>query len=107
MLDMHDYNGQRAIEAAGLMTEFRASVLEGRQAMRALGQDGRVLFEKGDDGTGGRPEAQRADLRRMLLDALPHDTVHWGRKVTGARSLGDGRIRPRAMPSPVLTVSRC
>ena len=91
MLDIHDCNGQRAIEVAGLMTELRTIVLEGRQAMRALGQDGRVLFEKGADGTGGRPEAQRADLRRMLLDALPHDTVHWGRKVTGARSLGDGR----------------
>lgn len=38
MLEIHDYNGQRAIEAARLMTEFRAIVLEGRQAMRALGR---------------------------------------------------------------------
>ncbi|WP_327092571.1 FAD-dependent monooxygenase [Nonomuraea sp. NBC_01738] len=91
MLDIHDYNGQLALEAAGLMEEFRAIVLEGRQAVRALGQDGAVLFEKADDGTGGRPEAQRADLRRMLLDALPEGTVRWGGKVTGARSLGGGR----------------
>ncbi|WP_406068792.1 FAD-dependent monooxygenase [Streptomyces sp. NBC_01020] len=91
MLDIHDYNGQLALEAAGLMEEFRAIVLEGRQAIRALGQDGAVLFEKADDGTGGRPEAQRADLRRMLLDALPEGTVRWGRKVTGAGNLGGGR----------------
>ncbi len=52
MLDIHDCNGQLAIEAAGLMKGFRAIVLEGRQAMRALGQDGRVLFRKSDDGTG-------------------------------------------------------
>ncbi|MFE0148965.1 FAD-dependent oxidoreductase [Nonomuraea sp. NPDC059007] len=91
MLDIHHYNGQLALEAAGLMEEFRAIVVEGRQAIRGLAPDGAVLFEKADDGTGGRPEAQRADLRRMLLDALPEGTVRWGRKVTGARSLGGGR----------------
>ncbi|WP_405463886.1 FAD-dependent monooxygenase [Streptomyces jietaisiensis] len=91
MLDIHDYNGQLAIEAAGLREAFRALVLEGRQAMRALSEDGTLLFEKADDGRGGRPEAQRADLRRMLLDALPAGTVNWGAKVTGARGLGEGR----------------
>ncbi|ROS44687.1 FAD-dependent oxidoreductase [Amycolatopsis thermoflava] len=91
MLDIHDYNGQLAVEAAGLMAEFRGLVLEGRQAMRILDQGGTVLFEKSDDGTGGRPEVQRGELRRMLLDALPAGTVHWGHKASGARTLGDGR----------------
>ncbi|MFB9689885.1 FAD-dependent oxidoreductase [Amycolatopsis plumensis] len=91
MLDIHDYNGQVAVEAAELMEEFRALILPGRQAMRVLDRHGTVLFEEPDDGTGGRPEVQRADLRRMLLDALPDGTVHWGHKVTGARALGDGR----------------
>lgn len=83
MLDIHDYNGQIAVEAAGLMDEFQRLVLPGRQAMRVLDSDGTVLFEKGDDGTGGRPEVQRADLRQMLLDSLPSGTVRWGCKVTG------------------------
>ncbi|MEV6711100.1 NAD(P)/FAD-dependent oxidoreductase [Lentzea sp. NPDC051208] len=83
MLDIHDYNGQIAVEAAGLMDEFQRLVLPGRQAMRVLDSDGAVLFEKGDDGTGGRPEVQRADLRQMLLGSLPAGTVRWGRKVTG------------------------
>ncbi|OXM46795.1 FAD-dependent oxidoreductase [Amycolatopsis alba] len=91
MLDIHDYNGQLALEAAELMDEFRGIVLEGRQALRALDIDGTVLFERADDGTGGRPEAQRGDLRRMLLDSLPEGTVRWGHKVTGARTLDDGR----------------
>jgi 2-polyprenyl-6-methoxyphenol hydroxylase-like FAD-dependent oxidoreductase len=91
MLDIHDYNGQLAVEAAGLMDGFRGLVLDGRQAMRVLDRHGTVLAEEADDGTGGRPEVQRADLRRMLLDALPDGTVHWGHKVTGARALGDGR----------------
>ncbi|GII86589.1 oxidoreductase [Sphaerisporangium siamense] len=91
MLDIHDYNGQLAVEAAGLMDEFRGLVLEGRQAMRILNPDGTVLFEKADDGTGGRPEVQRAELRRILLESLPAGTVRWGRKAGGARALGDGR----------------
>lgn len=91
MLDIHDYNGQLALEAAGLMDEFRAVVLEGRQAMRVLGTDGALLFEQADDGTGGRPEAMRGELRRILLDSLPAGTVRWGHKVSGARTLGEGR----------------
>ncbi|MFI7103696.1 FAD-dependent oxidoreductase [Streptomyces sp. NPDC050161] len=91
MLDIHDYNGQLAIAAAGLVDEFRGIVLEGRQAMRILDRDGTVLFEKADDGTGGRPEVQRGELRQMLLDSLPDGTVRWGHKVSGVRALGDGR----------------
>ncbi|MFD3837540.1 FAD-dependent oxidoreductase [Streptomyces sp. NPDC058642] len=91
MLDIHDYNGQLALEAAGLMDEFRAIILEGRQAMRVLDRDGTVLFEEGDDGTGGRPEVQRSELRQILLDSLPAGTVRWGHKASGTRALGEGR----------------
>ncbi|AUA13169.1 FAD-dependent monooxygenase [Streptomyces sp. SID8382] len=91
MLDIHDYNGQLALDAAGLMDEFRGLILEGRQAIRILGRDGAVLFDQPDDGTGGRPEVQRGELRRILLESLPADTVRWGHKVSGVRSLGGGR----------------
>lgn len=91
MLDIHDYNGQLALKTAGLMDEFGALVLEGRQAMRLLAPDGTVLFDKADDGTGGRPEVQRGELRQMLLDSLPPGTVRWGHKARLVRSLGEGR----------------
>lgn len=91
MLDIHDYNGQLALEAADLMDEFRAIIIEGRQAMKVLGPDGAVRFHQADDGTGGRPEVQRGELRQILLDSLPPGTVRWGRKATGSRTLGDGR----------------
>ncbi|WP_306318982.1 MULTISPECIES: NAD(P)/FAD-dependent oxidoreductase [unclassified Streptomyces] len=91
LLDIHDYNGQLALEAADLMDEFHGIVLEGRQALRILEPDGTVLFEKDDDGTGGRPEAPRGELRRILLASLPAGTVRWGHKVTGVRTLGGGR----------------
>ncbi|MBF6062031.1 FAD-dependent monooxygenase [Nocardia terpenica] len=91
MLDIHDYNGQLAIGAADLIDEFGSLVLEGRQSTRILDPDGTVLFDKTDDGTGGRPEVQRGELRRMLLDSLPTGTVYWGDKVSGVRALGEGR----------------
>ncbi|MFD8985972.1 FAD-dependent oxidoreductase [Streptomyces sp. NPDC059564] len=91
LLDIHDYNGQLALEAAGLMDEFRAIVLEGRQAMRVLDPDGTVLLDKADDGTGGRPEVQRGELRQILLDSLPAGTVRWGHKVSSTRTVGPRR----------------
>ena len=90
-LDMHEYNGQLALEAAGLTDEFHAIIHEGGEATRLLDQHGTVLLDEPDDGTGGRPEVLRGDLRRILLDSLPDDVIQWGRKVTGVRSLGDGR----------------
>ncbi|MGH4032094.1 FAD-dependent oxidoreductase [Actinomycetota bacterium Odt1-20B] len=90
MLDIHERSGQLALRAAGLMDEFRGIVLEGRQALRLLGRDGTVLFDRADDGTGGSPEVQRGELRQMLLDALPDGTVHWGHKATGVRPLAEG-----------------
>ncbi|MDW6060514.1 NAD(P)/FAD-dependent oxidoreductase [Streptomyces sp. FXJ1.4098] len=91
MLDIHDYNGQLALEAAGLMDEFHAIILEGRQTMRVLDPDGTVVLDKADDGTGGRPEVQRGELRQILLDSLPAGTVRWGHEVSGVRALGEGR----------------
>ncbi|WP_030682598.1 FAD-dependent oxidoreductase [Streptomyces cellulosae] len=91
MLDIHERDGQAALRAAGLIDEFRALVLEGREATRVLDRDGTVLLDMPDDGTGGRPEVQRGELRRILLDSLPVDTVRWGHKVTGVRALGGSR----------------
>ena len=48
--------------------------------MRVLDPHGTVLFDKADDGTGGRPEVQRGELRQLLLDALPAGTVQWGQR---------------------------
>ncbi|MFJ6016332.1 FAD-dependent oxidoreductase [Streptomyces sp. NPDC092952] len=91
MLDIHEHDGQLALEAAGLTAEFHGAVVEGRQAMRILSPDGTVLLDKADDGTGTRPEVHRADLRRILLDSLPDGTVRWGRRARTARTLGEGR----------------
>ncbi|MGW5866682.1 FAD-dependent oxidoreductase [Streptomyces sp. NPDC055239] len=89
MLDIHEDNGQPALQAADLMDEFRGLVLEGREATRVLASDGTVLFD--DDSERGRPEVLRGELRRILLESLPAGTVRWGHKVSGVRAIGGGR----------------
>lgn len=59
--------------------------------MRILDSRAVVRMDEPDDGDGGRPEVDRGRLRDLLLGSLPDGTVHWGRKVTGARPLGHGR----------------
>jgi 2-polyprenyl-6-methoxyphenol hydroxylase-like FAD-dependent oxidoreductase len=90
-LDIHDYNGQLALEAAGLTGQFRAIIHEGGEATHVIDQNGTVLLDEPDDGTGGRPEVLRGDLRRILLDSLPEGVIQWGRAVAGARPLAGGR----------------
>ncbi|GAA5105884.1 FAD-dependent oxidoreductase [Nocardia iowensis] len=105
MLDIHDYNGQLAIEAAGLTDEFRDIILQGRQAMRILAPDGTILLDKADGGNGGRPEVQRGDLRQILLDSLPVGAVQWGRKVVSTRSLGEGHHEVTFADGDTITTS--
>jgi 2-polyprenyl-6-methoxyphenol hydroxylase-like FAD-dependent oxidoreductase len=91
-VDIHEEDGQAALAAAGLTDEFRAIIHEGGEALRVLGQDGAVLLDgPADDGTAGRPEVLRGDLRQILLDALPAETVKWGKKLARVAALGDGR----------------
>jgi 2-polyprenyl-6-methoxyphenol hydroxylase-like FAD-dependent oxidoreductase len=91
MLDIHENNGQLALKAAGLFAEFRKIIHAGGEATRVLDQHGNVLLDERDDGTGGRPEVPRGELRRILLDSLPGGTVRWGCKLTAVSPLGGGR----------------
>lgn len=91
MLDIHDDNGQLALKAAGLFDAFLGLIHDGGQASRVLDRHGTVLLDEPDDGTGGRPEVLRGELRRILLAALPAETIQWGKKLTGVAALGNGR----------------
>jgi len=90
-LDIHAHDGQVALAAAGLTDAFRAIIHPGGEATRMLDRHGTVLFEQADDGTGGRPEVLRGDLRRILLQSLPPETIQWGKKLNEVTALGDGR----------------
>ncbi|OKI02324.1 FAD-dependent oxidoreductase [Streptomyces sp. CB02923] len=105
LLDIHPYNGQQALEAAGLIEKFRDLVLPGRESYRVLDQAGTVLLDLPDDGEGERPEVSRGELRQMLLDSLPESVVHWNRKVRGLHSLGGGRHELRFADGSTVSTS--
>jgi 2-polyprenyl-6-methoxyphenol hydroxylase-like FAD-dependent oxidoreductase len=90
-LDIHEHDGQAALAAAGLIDEFRAIIRAGGQASRVLDRHGQVLLEEPDTGTGGRPEVLRGDLRRILLESVPPETIRWGKKLRDVAALGNGR----------------
>src|SRR5580693_1122967 len=102
-LDIHEHNGQLALEAAGLTDAFRAIIHEGAQATRMLDPQGTLLLEEPDDGTGGRPEVLRGDLRRILIQSLPAETIQWGKKLAGVSALGDGRHQLTFADGPAVT----
>ncbi|WKE70757.1 NAD(P)/FAD-dependent oxidoreductase [Streptomyces sp. WP-1] len=89
MLDIH--SGQRALREAGLLDRFHAIARGEGQDMRLLEPDGTLLLQEDtpDDAPLDRPEVDRADLRDLLLDPLPDDTVRWGHAFTSA---GNGRL---------------
>lgn len=90
MLDIHEDDGQAALRAAGLYDQFVGLIHAGGEALRVLSKDGELLFEQADDGSGGRPEVLRGELRRILLESLPASAIRWGHKLAGALALADG-----------------
>ena len=90
-LDIHEHDGQRALAAADLTDQFRAIIHQGAEAVRMVDPRGTLLFEQIDDGTGGRPEVLRGDLRDLLIASLSPETIRWGKKLVQVTPLGDGR----------------
>ncbi|GAA3991671.1 hypothetical protein GCM10022232_28000 [Streptomyces plumbiresistens] len=95
MLDLHPEGGQRALREAGLEAAFRAVARPEGQDLRLLEPDGTLLLRQDtpDDAPLTRPEVDRGDLRDLLLDSLPPETVVWGRAFRHATALPGGGHR--------------
>lgn len=89
-LDIHERDGQIALEMAKLTDEFKSIIQEGGQASRVLNQDGDILLDNPDDGTHGRPEVLRGDLRRILLESLPDHIIQWDKKLKSVSTIDTG-----------------
>lgn len=82
-LDLHPESGQRAMYESGLGAEFERIARPEGEDHRILDHAGTVLVDHESAGTDQRPEVDRTDLRRVLLDSLPAGTVAWGRRLSG------------------------
>jgi 2-polyprenyl-6-methoxyphenol hydroxylase-like FAD-dependent oxidoreductase len=88
MLDLHVETGQKALRAAGLESGFLAIARREGQDMRLLDPAGTILLQEDtpDDAPMARPEVDRSDLRDLLLDSLPEQTIKWGHALQQAEA---------------------
>lgn len=82
-LDLHDDTGILALRKAGLFKEFRAHARYDGESMLWTDKHLRTYLKVSGDT--GRPEIDRSDLRKILMDSLPEDIVQWNKKLVGVR----------------------
>jgi 2-polyprenyl-6-methoxyphenol hydroxylase-like FAD-dependent oxidoreductase len=95
-LDLRTDTGLAAIKAAGLWPEFQkyarydgeSLLVTDKHLTTWLRRAGRKAEEAGKKGDA--PEIDRGDLRKMLMDSLPEDTVRWGYKLLRVEECATG-----------------
>ncbi|KAK5626596.1 hypothetical protein RRF57_002311 [Xylaria bambusicola] len=91
-LDLHTTTGIAALDAAGLRAEFdklaryEAAVFTVQDA-----QGGNRYRARAGEGDEQRPEIDRVQLRKILVDSIPKERIRWGKTLKSVvRDEGDG-----------------
>ncbi len=90
--DLHDNGGQKALIEAQLFDEFKKFARPEGQSLKVIDKHGRIHHEdEGRPDDMSRPEIDRQDLRKILLDSLEPGTVLYNKHLTNVESLGHGQ----------------
>jgi 2-polyprenyl-6-methoxyphenol hydroxylase-like FAD-dependent oxidoreductase len=65
-LDIHERDGQLALERAGLKAQFNKIIHKGGAATKVIDKNEHVILDMPDDGTHGRPEVLCAKFYSIL-----------------------------------------
>ncbi|KAL8723344.1 MAG: hypothetical protein Q9225_000327 [Loekoesia sp. 1 TL-2023] len=103
-LDLHPKTGQLALREAGLFHEFEAIARSEGEDLVVADKHGHRYIDSVSSEGGERPEVDRVQLRRMLLDSLPEEAVQWGNSVQSMARKSDGKVEIQLeSPSGILT----
>ena len=87
-LDLHPQDGQLALREAGLFEQFLQHARVEGEARKVVTFNGEVLWDDNDTtpmpepgAVGDKPEIDRIQLRKILLDSVEPGTVRWGMKL--------------------------
>ena len=94
-LDIHSDSGQLVLKEGGLFDKFKSLARYDGQASKVVDRDGVVTFEKKYQGQEDRPEIDRKDLRRLLLDSVPSERIRWDARVESVNRDSDGSMAIR------------
>lgn len=88
-LDIHADSGQKAIQKADLMDTFYKYARPTGEKMADM--HGNITSNEMPDETNGyqRPEIDRNDLRKIMLDNLQENTVAWDSQLTNIEKVGE------------------
>jgi tetracycline resistance monooxygenase len=88
-LDIHSDSGQKAIQKAGLMEEFYQYARPTGEKMADM--HGNITSDEMPDEANayGRPEIDRNDLRKIMLENLKDDTVVWNSQLINIEKVGE------------------
>src|ERR1700712_514157 len=78
-LDLHEESGLAALQAAGLMEEFKANYRPGADKLRIMDKNAQILVDEheGVKEDISRPEIDRGPLQDILLNSVKPGTVVW------------------------------
>jgi len=95
-LDLHEESGLAALQAAGLMDEFKANYRPGADKMRVTDERANIMLDEHaseqDEIYRNRPEIDRGPLQKLLLNSLKPGTVVWDSQFVSLEPLNNGWI---------------
>ncbi|MDT7784019.1 MAG: hypothetical protein QOF58_2438 [Pseudonocardiales bacterium] len=92
-LDLAEHGGQLALREMGLFAKFEELARPLGQRLCLMNSDGEIQVDVDEAAGEYRPEIDRAQLRQLLIDSLPPETITWGAEVTAVRPVPGGRHR--------------